>query len=66
MYDNHSVYDTVYVALAQRRGVQLVTGDAALRVVLAGFDWVVEPGHAMGGPPVHGPPPSTKPQRSRR
>jgi len=42
-YDNHPVYDMAYVALAQRRGVQLVTADAALRTVLAGFDWVVAP-----------------------
>jgi predicted nucleic acid-binding protein len=38
----------VYVAHAQRRGVQLVTADAALRAVLAGFDWVVAPEQAMG------------------
>jgi hypothetical protein len=31
------------VALAQRRGMQLVTADAALREVLAEFDWIVAP-----------------------
>lgn len=45
-YDNHPVYDMVYVALAERRGMQLVTADAALRAVLAGFDWVVAPEQA--------------------
>ena len=42
-YDNHPVYDMVFVALAQRRGMQLVTADAALREVLAEFDWIVAP-----------------------
>jgi len=42
-YDNHPVYDMVYVALAQRRRTQLVTADAALREVLAEFDWIVAP-----------------------
>ncbi|MHB8458577.1 MAG: helix-turn-helix domain-containing protein [Candidatus Limnocylindrales bacterium] len=45
---NHPVYDMVYVALAQRRGVQLVTADAALRAVVAGFDGVVAPEQAVG------------------
>jgi predicted nucleic acid-binding protein len=42
-YDNHPIYDMVYVALAQRRRTQLVTADAALREVLAEFDWIVAP-----------------------
>lgn len=47
-FDNHPVYDMVYVALAQRREVRLVTADAALRAALIGIDWVVPPGLAMG------------------
>ena len=47
-YDNHPVYDMIYVALAERRGMQLLTADAALRAVLVGFDWVVAPEQAMG------------------
>jgi predicted nucleic acid-binding protein len=42
-YDNHSIYDMVYVALAERRGLQLVTADRALRSVLGSFDWIVAP-----------------------
>jgi hypothetical protein len=38
----------VYVALAERRRTQLVTADAALRKLLAGFDWVVAPGELLG------------------
>ena len=42
-YDNHPIYDMVYVALAERRQTQLVTADAALRQLLVGFDWLVGP-----------------------
>ena len=42
-YDNHPIYDMVYVALAQRRRTQLVTADRVLREVLAGLDWIVAP-----------------------
>ena len=42
-YDNHPIYDMVYVAVAERRRVQLVTADSALREALVGFDWVVAP-----------------------
>lgn len=42
-YDNHPVYDMLYVAVAERRRTQLVTADATLRQVLAGFDWIVGP-----------------------
>ena len=47
-YDDHPIYDMVYVALAERRRTQLVTADAALRKLLAGFDWVVAPGELLG------------------
>lgn len=40
-YDNHPIYDLVYVALAERRGVQLLTADSALRVRLAELGWLV-------------------------
>ncbi len=46
-YDNHPIYDMVYVALAQRRRTQLVTADGALREVLAGFEWIVAPEHLL-------------------
>jgi len=42
-YDNHPFYDMVYVALAERRGTQLVTADSALRARLVGLDWIVAP-----------------------
>lgn len=40
-YDEHPVYDMVYVALAERLGEQLVTADEALRRRLFGLDFVV-------------------------
>ena len=40
-YDNHPFYDLVYVALAERRRLQLITADTALRAILVGLDWVV-------------------------
>ena len=42
-YDNWPIYDMILVALAERRGVRLVTADAALRRLLPGFDWIVAP-----------------------
>lgn len=42
-YDAHPIYDMVYVALAERRGTQLVTADAALRQLLGDVDWIVAP-----------------------
>ncbi len=45
-FDNHPIYDMVYVALAERRGLRLITADVALRDRLTMFDWVVTPDHA--------------------
>jgi predicted nucleic acid-binding protein len=42
-YDDHPVYEMVYVALAERRRTELVTADAALRDRLPGLDWVIGP-----------------------
>lgn len=42
-YDDHPIYDMVYVALAERRRTELVTADAALRERLAGLDWLIGP-----------------------
>lgn len=42
-YDDHPIYDMLYVALAERRRTQLVTADAALRQILGGFGWIVAP-----------------------
>jgi predicted nucleic acid-binding protein len=42
-YDNHPIYDLLYVALAERRGTRLITADAALRARLAGIDLLVAP-----------------------
>lgn len=48
-YDDHPVYDMVYVAVAERRGMELITADAALRERLAGIDWLVGPEDAAAG-----------------
>lgn len=42
-YDEHPVYDMVYVSLAERLGLQLVTADEALRRKLTFLDFVVGP-----------------------
>ncbi|MBA2640169.1 MAG: type II toxin-antitoxin system VapC family toxin [Nocardioidaceae bacterium] len=42
-YDDHPVYDMLYVALAERIGHRLVTADARLRDRLVGVDYVVAP-----------------------
>lgn len=47
-YDGHPVYDMVYVALAERRGTELITADARLRARLVGIDWLVAPEDAGG------------------
>lgn len=47
-HDNHPIYDMVYVALAERRQMQLVTADVALRELLPGFLWIVAPEDLVG------------------
>jgi predicted nucleic acid-binding protein len=47
-YDNHPIYDLVYVALAERRRTRLVTADAKLRQRLIGIDWLVAPEELAG------------------
>jgi len=47
-YDNHPMYDLVYVALAERRRTQLVTADSALRQRLRGLDWLIGPEQLLG------------------
>ena len=42
-FDEHPVYDMVYVAVAERLGQQLVTADSALRARLASMPFVVAP-----------------------
>ena len=45
-YDNHPIYDMIYVALAERRATELVTADEALRRRLTNVDWIVGPDQA--------------------
>jgi predicted nucleic acid-binding protein len=45
-YDNHPIYDMVYVALAERTATELVTADEALRRRLAHLAWIVAPDQA--------------------
>ena len=42
-YDDHPIYDMLYVALAQRTRNVLITADNALRKRLGAPDWVMEP-----------------------
>jgi predicted nucleic acid-binding protein len=42
-YDNHPIYDLIYVALAERHRVLLLTADTALRDRLVGLDFLVAP-----------------------
>jgi predicted nucleic acid-binding protein len=42
-YDNHPIYDLLYVALAERHQAQLITADSALRERLVGLDWIIAP-----------------------
>jgi len=46
-YDNHPLYDMLYVALAERRATQLITGDSRLREALRGLDWLVTPSQLL-------------------
>jgi predicted nucleic acid-binding protein len=43
-YDNHPVYDMIYVALAERTKNQLITADNLLRARLNHLGWVTAPG----------------------
>lgn len=40
-YDNHPVYDMIYVALAERVGTALITADEGLRQRLNHLGWVI-------------------------
>ena len=42
-YDNHPVYDMVYVAVAERASTELITADQVLQQRLAHLPWVVGP-----------------------
>jgi len=42
-YDNHPLYDMIYVALAERTRNELITGDEALQRRLAHLGWVIGP-----------------------
>ncbi len=42
-YDNHPIYDLLYVALAERRRTQLITADSSLRRKLFELDWLIAP-----------------------
>jgi predicted nucleic acid-binding protein len=46
-YDNHPIYDMIYVALAERTATELVTADEALRRQLAHVAWIVAPDQAV-------------------
>jgi len=43
-FDNHPIYDLVYVAVAERTLSLLITADQALRSLLVDYPWVVAPG----------------------
>jgi predicted nucleic acid-binding protein len=45
-YDNHPIYDMIYVALAERKATELVTADEALRRRLTHIAWIVAPDQA--------------------
>jgi predicted nucleic acid-binding protein len=47
-YDNHPIYDPLYVALAERRRTQLVTADVSLRQRLVALDWLTTPDELLG------------------
>jgi predicted nucleic acid-binding protein len=42
-YDNHPIYDLLYVALAERHDALLITADAALRKRLVGLNFLLAP-----------------------
>ena len=47
-YDNHPIYDFVYVALAERRRTKLITADTRLQQRLVGLDRLVGPEQLLG------------------
>ena len=40
-YDNHPIYDMIYVAVAERAATQLITADQVLSQRLAHLGWVI-------------------------
>jgi predicted nucleic acid-binding protein len=42
-YDDHPLYDMIYVAVSERLATQLITADADLRSRLVSMTWVVGP-----------------------
>jgi predicted nucleic acid-binding protein len=42
-YDNHPIYDMVYVAVAEAAGTTLITADSNLRSRLAHLEWIKGP-----------------------
>lgn len=42
-YDNHPIYDMLYVAVAERSRGLLITADPQLRCLLSGLGWVIGP-----------------------
>lgn len=42
-YDNHPVYDMVYVAVAERASTELITADRVLQQRLTHLPWVIGP-----------------------
>jgi predicted nucleic acid-binding protein len=42
-YDNHPIYDMVYVAIAEAAGIDLITADETLLARLAHLGWVKPP-----------------------
>ncbi len=45
-FDDHPIYDMLYVALSERLKTQLITADADLRARLASLSWVTGPDNA--------------------
>ncbi|GAC1573574.1 MAG: hypothetical protein NVS3B18_06990 [Candidatus Dormibacteria bacterium] len=48
-YDEHPVYDMLYVAVAERTHTTLITADGVLRSRLAALPWVIGPDTGLGG-----------------
>ncbi len=42
-YDDHPIYDMLYVAVAQRLRTSLITADERLRMRLVNLPWVIGP-----------------------